>query len=35
MRVHPTGAKSFIVNYRAVDGGRNPNGSVVHGRKLS
>ena len=33
VRVHPTGAKSFIVNYRAGDGGRKaPNKRVVIGR---
>ena len=33
VRVHPTGAKSFIVNYRAGDGGRKaPNKQVVLGR---
>ena len=33
VRVHPGGAKSFIVNYRAGDGGRNaPNKRVVIGR---
>ena len=33
VRVHPTGAKSFIVNYRSGDGGRKaPNKRVVIGR---
>ena len=33
VRVHPTGAKSFIVNYRTGDGGRKaPNKQVVLGR---
>ena len=33
VKVHPTGAKSFIVNYRAGDGGRKaPNKRVVIGR---
>ena len=33
IKVHPTGAKSFIVNYRAGDGGRKaPNRRVVLGR---
>ena len=33
IRVHPGGAKSFIVNYRAGDGGRKaPNKRVVIGR---
>ena len=33
VRVHPTGAKSFVVNYRAGDGGRKaPNKRVVLGR---
>ena len=33
VRVHPTGAKSFIVNYRSGDGGRKaPNRRVVIGR---
>ena len=33
VRVHPTGAKSFIVNYRAGGGGRKaPNKQVVLGR---
>ena len=33
IKVHPTGSKSFIVNYRAGDGGRKaPNRRVVLGR---
>ena len=33
VRVHPTGAKSFIVNYRSGDGGRKaPNKRIVIGR---
>ena len=33
VRVHPTGAKSFIINYRTGDGGRKaPNKQVVLGR---
>ena len=33
VRIHPSGAKSFLVNYRAGDGGREaPNKRVVIGR---
>ncbi len=33
VRVHPSGAKAFLVNYRAGNGGRKaPNNRVVVGR---